>query len=435
MNIGPKAYSVIYLICVVTLIESVMTAPAYKKCIRLGDVPTTMNTNVLTSFGNTPNHPAGGSDTTNSPSPDGTGNHTSSSDTARALTHQDASHQVSQEAVVPEQGVPEQYQAQFEPQIEEQSPYLTQNYTEQNESANSTATSYSDTQPSVQPDDPSAGTNSSSINQQPDAPVEEAPADPAKQKCTIERGADLPISTNGKQDHTLPIPKNGRILNAGELDSVQRALNFPDYQYFLGKLKGYPHALWDWAVEEDNKLAAYHAMVTAMKLWMLPTWSFECSETVDSKDPSHCYNVAGEVYGALKIAGRDGNGAQIRSILEPFVQSGKATTGNLCDEMLVIVWGGNEHQKLHSVIRHEDTEQAHQTYMNFDWTKPLSQARIIFHGTHMTSLSDGVDPYWQSQGMKTTYGGYNNHGDWPEQSWFKAASQFLSLFPDLPAWP
>ena len=240
-------------------------------------------------------------------------------------------------------------------------------------------------------------------------------------KCNIVRGEDLPPST--KTDHEAP--SNGRILNKGELDSIQKALGIPGYAYFKQRLDSIPDAWCPGANTDPVRadIGVYLVMSTAMKLKMMPasTW-LGCDDSDDLNknlaDENTCEQKAGRVYGALKIAGRQGDGAAVHAIL-----SGHGgNTFGLCDEALAILWGVNEHQQLHDTLCHPDMHQEHAPFLDAD---------SVFHGTHITSLSDGLSysDYWSVR-IDGTLGGFNNEGSWPERRWFPSALNYPKLFPE-----
>ena len=235
-------------------------------------------------------------------------------------------------------------------------------------------------------------------------------------KCDLVKGEDLP--TGGASDHAAP--KNGRTLNKGELDSIQKALSVPDVQYFIKKLQNIPNSLNPGLSE----IGGYIVMSTAMKLKMMPASKWEGCDAGDSATRNivaadSCEQTAGRVYGKLKVAGRNGDGATVRQILE---KNGGDTFG-LCDEMLAALWGGNEHQQLHNTLLHPDMHKE---------GAPLTDADSVFHAVHITSLSDGVaavNPTVDAQ-LDDDLGGFNNSGGWPEAHWFQSALNYVRLFPE-----
>lgn len=156
----------------------------------------------------------------------------------------------------------------------------------------------------------------------------------AGRTCNVVRGEDLPASVT--DDHAMTSPKNGRVLNKGELDSVQKALGFPDASYFSGRLQEINSALCPGKSPAELEDGGYLVMATAMKLWLMPAQTWKgCNEATFFDDKNQCVFSAGKVYGALKIAGREEDDATVRQLLE---ENG-GTIAGLCDKMLAVLWG------------------------------------------------------------------------------------------------
>ena len=152
--------------------------------------------------------------------------------------------------------------------------------------------------------------------------------------CNVIRGEDLPASSTN--DHAMTSPKNGRVLNKGELDSIQEALGFPDASYFSGRLQEINSALCPGKSPAELEDGGYLVMATAMKLWLMPAQTWKgCNEATFFDDKNQCVFSAGKVYGALKIAGREEDDATVRQLLE---ENG-GTIAGLCDKMLAVLWG------------------------------------------------------------------------------------------------
>ena len=230
---------------------------------------------------------------------------------------------------------------------------------------------------------------------------------------------NLPI-TDELQDHANS--KNGRTLQRSELDSIQKAMGFPDYKYFLDTIEAKFPAAWCPGKSPEEKIhGAYIVMSTAMKLRMLPLekWS-TCDNSDDGKrdikSPNSCEQTIGVILGKLKTAGRSDDGATVAKIL---TDNGGNTFG-MCNDMLKVLWGGNEHQKLHYILCHPDEHNSQ--------FPPLTDADMVFHAVHITSLSDGMS-YWDPAFPKDI-GGFNNEGSWPQRGWWTSASNYPRLFPE-----
>jgi hypothetical protein len=240
--------------------------------------------------------------------------------------------------------------------------------------------------------------------------------------CSIIKGQDLLSFDHG--DHSGP--SHGRMLNMGELDSIQKALtNFPNVTYFQNRADEMGSFCNN--APADRKLnGGYMVMATAIKLFLMPVSKWDGCDNVYTNmgNPYSCWQTAGKVYGQLKVAGMAGNGAKVRQIL---VSNG-GSAGGLCDEMLAVLWAGNEHQFLHDNFCHPDQHQDINTF-------PCVDADHIFHAQHITSLSDTIlakNPYWGSLLNSAELGGFNNAGDFPQGRCFTSAKVFLTLFPAVP---
>jgi len=142
---------------------------------------------------------------------------------------------------------------------------------------------------------------------------------------------------------------------------------------------------------DDKKITgSYLALNTLAKLQTMPSNNF----------PSEA--KAAEVYGSLKVAGMNGDGDQIRSI----IADNGGTDFGLNNKQLVDLWGVNEYEHLHPILDGNDT---------------------IRNSVSMTSLNMN-DEWTQSDGPTGTMGGYNNKGEYPQWGWFESAQQYSSMF-------
>jgi len=141
----------------------------------------------------------------------------------------------------------------------------------------------------------------------------------------------------------------------------------------------------------QQEQGAYLVQNTLAKLQMMPPQELGDEET------------AMKVYGSLKLAAIDGDGAAIRSILE---ENGGDTMG-LSDQALVDTWGVNEHEGLHEII-----------FGNLDQ---------VANAVHMTSLNrdDGMNA---PIGEPGTVGGFNDKGQFPQWGWFESAQNMNDVF-------
>jgi len=113
-------------------------------------------------------------------------------------------------------------------------------------------------------------------------------------------------------------------------------------------------------------------------------------------------NAAAEVYGALKNAAIQGDGASVRELIE----SNGGDTFGLSDQELTDLWGFNEHNFLHSTL-----------FGNSEVYNPI----------HMTSLND-KDMSGQSSGAAGSLGGFNDKGEYPQWGWYDDAVNLQAKF-------
>ena len=247
-------------------------------------------------------------------------------------------------------------------------------------------------------------------------------AEGASGGCNLvsDAGTTLLLSNSGATDHSNP--QNGRALLRSELDSIQKAMGMPDYNYFLTEIETkFPKAFCDPKDVSRKIHGSYIVMSTAMKLRMLPLEKWSSCEISDESDrdiksPNSCEQTIGVILGKLKTAGKADDGATVAKIIK---ENGGDTFG-LCDTMLAALWGGNEHQKLHDTLCHSAG--------NHPSTLPaLAESDMVFHAVHITSLSDNMD-YWDKNYPKDI-GGFNNEGGWPQRSWWTSALTYPRLFP------
>ena len=270
--------------------------------------------------------------------------------------------------------------------------------------------------PGIPPPQENAASQETNPSDLPDGSQGSTPeASSNNEACNIQHDTGLNLRLSDQSgDHSHPT--NGRILNKGELDSIQKALGIPHVSYFVQKLDSIPGAYCQGKSPDEKTHGGYIVMSTAMKLKIMPAakWSGCDTSQADISSPNSCEMTAGKVYGALKVAGKNGDGATVRQIL---TENGGNTFG-LCDNMLMWLWGGNEHQYLHHFLCHEAGSPP--------------EVSTVFHGIHITSLSDkiGVNAYWGPKVPKDL-GGFNNHGEWPEKEWFQSAMNYPQVFPEV----
>jgi hypothetical protein len=226
-------------------------------------------------------------------------------------------------------------------------------------------------------------------------------------------------AVTARPSHESPDPKHGLPWDQKAMEDARVAMKMnTDLAYFKKKLVEY-NAFCPSKPDAEMMQGAFLVMGTVMKLRTMPATKFgNCIEDNVSLDkPTSCVQTAGKVYGMLRKAALSKNGEEIAKILQ---QNGGSAQG-LTPAMLVNVWGFNEHMNLHNVLCHPDEHK--------NPLPPLTSADKIFHGVHITSLSDGVgkNEYWGKK-LRTDFGGFNNYGNWPERAVFESARSYPQLF-------
>lgn len=217
---------------------------------------------------------------------------------------------------------------------------------------------------------------------------------PQHSSGSTDQQGDLPPFNHSASGH-ITGHGTGSLLNTVEQDGIASTLRDnganlpPSIESVISTLDQI--GAYNQGQPPEKKVAgAYLALNTLSKMATLPPAQLKGE------------NEASAAYGALKVAGAQGDGAMIREILE---EKGGSAMG-LSDKDLVDLWGVNEHHHLHAVL--------------FGNSK-------VYNPIHMTSLND-QDQWGEIPGEKGALGGFNDKGEYPQWGWFDDAQGFQSLF-------